>query len=861
MITNQKEWIAFLRETSLLPGSPIKQKSGFWEVTERKETWKAIGPRLFDEHLERFRQAAIEVFSERDPKFDLEPEQRFAASIYGKILRHSEALRSGLAETLALLGSFPEPLSSCSDGKAKETAARAVYEILKGADWVLWATLNSNLPALAEAAPEIFLGAVENAICQDASPFTKVFAQESPGIMGQNYLTGLLWALETLAWHPDYLQRVTVLLGDLAAIDPGGNWLNRPENSLTNIFLPWHVQTTATVAKRKAAITALVKEQPGIGWKLLIRLLPGRQTTSGCHKPSWRKFIAEDWPENVTNAEYREQVEIYAGMLIEMAGKDIGRMPELLKNLPRLPVFTRPRALEIATSDQIKSLPEASRLPIWESLTKLVSKHRQFPTAEWALPTEALERIEDAASKLAPTSIDLLHKQLFSERDFALFTGEGTHQDKEKNLTVRRQTAVRDILSAGELPALMRFARQVAYPAVLGETLGRTEWQPADAQILPAYLDATDNVSLDFVRAFIWGRLCAKGWDWADTLRTDLWTPKQKAAFFANLPFGHETWRRAEAALGTESPLYWKTAQIRPYGSQLHLVEAVQKLLDNSRPVAALSCLNRLIFEKIEFPWALAVRALLEAQASPELSNQTDGYELGEIIKWLQENPATDREALCKIEWAYLPLLDRDYGGRPKTLENELATNPAFFCEVISAVFRSGKDDATDKVVSEQDKNIAQQAYRLLDCWQIVPGTNQDGKFEPERFENWYAEVRRRTFESGHLRIALDQIGKALAYSPKDADGLWIHSTIAEALNSRDAGEMRSGFTCELFNMRGTHGFSHGQEERRLAADFNAKADALEARGYERIATAVRGLAKGYEEDAKRGEKRTPLEA
>ena len=33
-----------------------------------------------------------------------------------------------------------------------------------------------------------------------ASPFNEVFAQERPGIMGWNHMSGLLWALETLAW-------------------------------------------------------------------------------------------------------------------------------------------------------------------------------------------------------------------------------------------------------------------------------------------------------------------------------------------------------------------------------------------------------------------------------------------------------------------------------------------------------------------------------------------------------------------------------------------------------------------------------------------------------------------------------------
>src|ERR1039458_5548090 len=137
MIQNEKEWIDSLREISLLSGSPVKQKNGLWEIESRKETWEAIGPRLFDEHLDRIKAIAVEILKERDPKFELEKDQRFAASMHGKILSHSPSLRKGLSETLALLGCFPEALTSCTEGKAVYVADMAVHEILRDADWVL----------------------------------------------------------------------------------------------------------------------------------------------------------------------------------------------------------------------------------------------------------------------------------------------------------------------------------------------------------------------------------------------------------------------------------------------------------------------------------------------------------------------------------------------------------------------------------------------------------------------------------------------------------------------------------------------------------------------------------------------------
>lgn len=73
---------------------------------------------------------------------------------------------------------------------------------------------------------------------------------------------------------------------------------------------------------------------------------------------------------------------------------------------------------------------------------------------------------------------------------------------------------------------------------------------------------------------------------------------------------------------------------------------------------------------------------------------------------------------------------------------------------------------------------------------------------------------------------------------------------MAEALNAKHAGEMRSGFTCKLMNMRGVYGFTAGKDELKIAAGYRDKAEALETRGFARFATAMRELAELYERDA-----------
>jgi len=196
------EWIELVRPETLRSDTPLIQRNENWKVISRGEAWSALGPRISNDDLDRFQKAAIVVLGERDPKFELPPDDRFAASVHGKVLKHSGAIRKGIAETLALLGSRPQALTSCSQGKPECVTALIVRTLLKNADWMMWASLDYQLPLIAEAAPDEFLDAVEAALLSPAeSPFNAVFGQERPGVMGWNYTSGLLWALETLAWH------------------------------------------------------------------------------------------------------------------------------------------------------------------------------------------------------------------------------------------------------------------------------------------------------------------------------------------------------------------------------------------------------------------------------------------------------------------------------------------------------------------------------------------------------------------------------------------------------------------------------------------------------------------------------------
>ncbi|HAB52386.1 MAG TPA: hypothetical protein DCE80_09480 [Ignavibacteriales bacterium] len=849
-----KNWIQKLREVLQEPESPITLKNGIWSINDRKKLWESLASRIFDEDLDNFHQCVVSVLTELDPKFELSEDQRFSANIYGKVLEHSSSLRKGLAESLALLGCYSDALTHCSLNKAENTVILCVREIFDNSNWILWASLNQLLPIIAEAAPNEFLNSVETTLRQNPCPFFKIFPQKETGIMGSNYIVGLLWALESLAWEENFLVRVTIILGELACIDPGSNWSNRPSNSLTEIFLPWHSQTIASIEKRKAAIKTLSKEIPNIAWTLLISLLPNKhQIASGANKPDWRNSIPKDWTGKVTNEEYWEQVSFYADFAVEQSKGNIARLKEIVSNMDHLTKPALDKLLLYLSSSSVIAEPENVKMELWNKLIDFTSRHERFSHAKWALNSTLISKIKKVAKKLEPKNLINLYSRLFGNHSFDYYEGKGDYQAQAQLLEEHRQQALKIIIDNGGADAVFQFLEIVESPADVGWSLGNIADDSFDKFILPELL-ITDNKKIEqFIYRYVWSKHRKQGCEWVDNIEIKNWSILQSARFFMCLPFNTDTWERVNKILSDHEAEYWSKVNVNPYESNINLHSAIDKLIKYNRPFAAIDCIHKSIHDKQPLDNNKIVQALTLAASSQESKHSMDRYHLLEIIKFLQDDSTIDINDLLSIEMTYLPLLDRDQGAKPKLLESHLANNPSFFCEAISLTYRSKNKSEEQQKTSQEQQSMASNIWELLHKWHTPPGLQDDGSFDGKKFNVWLEEVKKSCTESGHLEVALQEIGEVLFYCPPDPDGFWINKAVADALNEKDLEEMRRGFYTQIFNSRGAHWVDPtGKPEKELAAKYRQQANDTENAGYLRLATTLRRVAESYERDAER---------
>ena len=144
------------------------------------------------------------MLSETDPALDLPEDKRWAAGIYGKTRDHSAALRQGICETLVMLAVHGNSLFNERLGIHVEAKVDAlIRRLLTPLTPEKLFSQSDNLPLYAEAAPNEFLAILEEDL---RTPEPQIYALMTPagsGIFGGCPRTGLLWALENLAWKPN----------------------------------------------------------------------------------------------------------------------------------------------------------------------------------------------------------------------------------------------------------------------------------------------------------------------------------------------------------------------------------------------------------------------------------------------------------------------------------------------------------------------------------------------------------------------------------------------------------------------------------------------------------------------------------
>jgi hypothetical protein len=457
----------------------------------------------------------------------------------------------------------------------------------------LWGSLSDVLPLLAEAAPDIFLSAVETGVAGDEPVLATMFTDAGDPFFVSSPHTGLLWALERVSWSSEHAALSARLMARLAEIDPGGRLSNRPLGSLQGFFRPWLPQTSLGPDRRLKVLDGLRRDHDEVAWSLMLGLLPEFHAVgSYANAPLFRSWKPET--VGVTNKEYWDFSSAVATRLIEAADADPARWSALAERLTDFPPPERETALsrlaDLATANTFEG-PQRDEL--WEKIDAEVRKHRTFAQADWALPPTEVDQLAEVAKTLKPTDPVEANRWLFEDHLPDLGDEREDYAARTGKVEAARTAAATDIIGARGTDGLVELARAVKYPPMAGAAAATATPTAERDQWAVGLLDDPDQHLALFAAGYIYARVQAEGWSWiADHLEIIAGRPLAQARLLQQSNDLERAWETAERLGSQVTADYWQEFSILGRGHDFKLVnEAAENLLEHDRPLAAIDLL------------------------------------------------------------------------------------------------------------------------------------------------------------------------------------------------------------------------------------------------------------------------------
>ena len=834
---------------------PVRSVGQVWYVVSKEDSWELLAPSLSRADMERLEAAVLAVLGDRDPRFDLPAETRWMST---QRSAHSGALSEGLAETLAIMGARGSTVPV--GGVLIEQWAQVIVRNLLGhanTDWRVWASLSHHLPLIAEAAPAEFLAAVEQGLSGEQS-LMRLFEGQSDPLFSSTPHTGLLWALERLAWSPEHLARSSLALAKLERLDPGGKTSNRPRGSLRETFLLWHPQTAAPWTQQLQVLLMLLEREPASGWKVHADILPRFHDHSmNRAQPQWRDWAPQESP-SITVGEHLTHIRDVVSQMLTVVGQDGQRWSDVINSCPNLPPEVHDTIVTQLGALDLSNLSNEDRIAVWAALREVVAHHRSFPDADWAMSENRVDTLDELYERFAPADAPTRFGWLFADHVTLPEGRDRDWQEEEKAIAEARRGAIEAIHSQSGAQGIEALIGSVGNAVQLGLALGLSDIGD-DHALLKQYLASDDHRHRDFARGFVYGRVSRYGQEWAlEKFGLAGLSDPQRAAILVCLPTEAAVWQLAEASAAIDEA-YW--SNVHPYfkGSAGEIENAARKLIQYGRAFSA-SQLLAFRLKDADPPSPELIADALEAalgQKEVDGGSGSFSYWVGELLDSLAAAQDFDETRVARIEWAFAPIIRHD---RPLTvLHRELARSPEFYVELLSFIY--GRENEGRKESSEEEQRRGNTAYQVLDSWKSMPGLSKEGAVDVAALRDWTTRVMALSADQGRPTVGARHVGQVLSHGPHGADGAWPHEAVRDVIEKLENPDVESGFRMGRFNSRGviTRSLTEGGRQERELADQYVTWIAQMRDRWPRTAAILASLEASYRTEARREDDETDL--
>lgn len=858
-----------------LDDAPIAKYGRVTKVVSQLDAFFAVGPFIERNDLERFFQLVPELLGERDPALDLPQEQWWMAQVLGKSPSCSKELFSGFGDALCILAMHGGII--CGDRLGVNCAHRVglvVRSLMHNANEDRWLTIRRHLRALAEASPEEFLTCLEEELLQPNPPIRAIMGTTNGGISGECLRTDLLWALEMLAWHPEYFSRVAQIIFGLCRFETKDNWTNTPKSTAQSLFRVWLPGTTLGIDARMVVLRDLAERFRKPILDVCISLLPqymGQLAIKNL-RPEWRTLKVE--VPVPTHGDVMLAATEASRLILDLCPFDKSELKVVLKAATRLHSNDLIRLVEevqrwaVNADDEEKAeLRRDVRLNVVERVYNDKNDINQ---------AMAFSQIESA---LEPIELTARHRWLFDSHyiDWRVLN-EGKDEDQisfeecAAHVQQRRQDAIAEIAHYQGKEQALRFALAVKFPGLVAQALVQPDTDSSNiAEWISLVLAEAPSTAAD---AFLQQVLLTSAWNNLPAVvtvlneRLVLDTLDKRYRFVKALPGIPSGWQVAEAMGEELAAIYWNTASLSIWDdTPIDEVRfGIKKLLEAKRPRSAFLAVHALPDRISPDMWVHILQGI--AQGDEPEGQLPSAHSIDDILQCVEKSRRIPEDQLVQLEFPFISALcsgGQTVFGRSLAVHRELSRNPESFVQLLTWLYQP-KDRANEldvEYTAEQQRNLANIAFHALASWGILPGCQEDGNVDREKFVTWMGQALQRATEVDRRGVAESQLGRLLGrFARHRTRDQWLPDSVLGFLDMPENSDLLKQLDLGVHSARGVtrrSPFDGGAQERALAGkyrDLAAKYGTI----YPRVSAQLIVIAESYEHDARQHDEEAAID-
>ena len=480
------------------------------------------------------------------------------------------------------------------------------------------------------------------------------------------------------------------------------------------------------------------------------------------------------------------------------------------------------------------------------------------------------EREREASEKLLPMDILIRHAWLFTSQWIELPSDETEDEDYsyEKNrqrLHELRLNALCEIWEVRGFCGVSALIEKIKTEAnIVGSTMKEIlKVQSEKIGFVKSCIDAATGDNESFYKACLAGFLWSVDTDLIESLIDEIERSYDQEALIMLLlclPYAAVTWHCLDEKPGAFKTEYWKNVEARTWMDTPaeEINETIDRLLEVNRAPEAFGAVCTKL-DKVETSRLIQLLTALPSCPPEEIYKNVlggdFGYYISEAFDVLEKRPSVSVEEKARLEFAYLPLLERSEHGIPN-LEEQITKSPDLYAQaIVCAIKRNdGIEDPPEfRAGSPEEQNkLVSNANNLLRNIKRIPGSDEQGNIDSEALKNWLSDVRALCKQYGRTEVGDLLIGQLLAggHISKSDYSIWPCRPVCEALEWVSSSEVSSGFITGTRNSRGSYWKGEGgAQERDLAARYREWSKKL-VYEFPYVSRILESIAKSYDDQA-----------